>query len=419
MAIYYINLLWILALAVPLCIWKPSKIKKAAYVVLTMGALWFIATFREGIGFDYHIYLEIADNIAHLNTFAELTAQPYEWGFVFLNKLLSFFVYRNPVALYGIYAALILIPIGRFVYRHCEHAWLSVWLYVTLTFFYTTMNFIRQGLACSILVLGYGFLTEKKLLPYLGVVIVAALFHQTALIMIPIYFLCHIKLNKVTAIIYASGVLIGYLFSEQIVNFVITYVLKQFAGYKDSIWLSPMSMRFILVPTCIFGACLALWTVWRKRYQEAGMLLNLMMFSATIWLFITKHMILERFSMYTYIFVMVALPQALSCLLSPKEDEEKLAELRADEHKKGGKSKADVAAVKALAQKISDHKKYWASAVIAIVLLSGIYNEYTQQVDRSHNIFPYHSYIDWLDTPGDPTVQGSPVPQKHVYPEIA
>lgn len=389
MAVYYWNLVLILALGLPLCVYKPNKIKKAVYIGISMAYLWFLATFRQGIGFDYYSYIEIFEQVRQARGFTALMGVSFELGFTLLTKVMTLFIH-DPTVMYGVYELLILAPIAWFIYRYCRDAWFSVWLYVTLTFFYTSMNFTRQSLACSVVVLGYRFLRDKKMVRFLLIVALAALFHKTALIMAPVYFLCHIKLNKKTGIAYGALVLTGYLTSGLILDFVTDYIFTYYKG--DATYLSAFSPIFLVVPIAVLGACLALWSTWRKRYPEADMLLNLMLFSATAWLFITKHMILERFSMYLYIFCIIAVPQAISCLLRPQEDLDKLEKLQAAAGK-GAKSKSEQGAIKTLAQSIDEHKRYYWSAVVAMLALTLIYHEFGANVNGFHRVFPYRTSI--------------------------
>ncbi len=394
MAVYYINLALILGLAYPLCIYKPTKIKKAAYLLITFGYMWFLAAFRYDTGFDYFNYLEIFKNVKAASNWQQLSGLGLEWGFLLLTKGMSLFVDSSP-AIYGIYSLLILVPVAWFIYVYCKDAWLSTWLYVTLAFFYTSMNFIRQSLACGVVLLSYKFLREKKPVPYMLLILLAASFHKTALIMIPVYLLCQIKLTKKMAISYAAVTVFFYLTSSLIVNFATNYIYTYYKGtyYIDA----GFPLVFLIVPFSIFGACLALRSTWINRDPDANLLFYLVMFSAIVWLFITRHFILERFSMYVYIFVLLALPAALSCLKASPEEYAKLAALQ-EEHKKGkgGKTKEAQAQLRDLAQKVSDHQKYFWSAVVGLLILTGLYNDFGANVNKFHNVFPYTSILDWF-----------------------
>jgi hypothetical protein len=396
MLVYYINLIAIVVLAVPLCLWRPATWKKILYLSLTFGYMWFIATFREGIGYDYQSYIDIFEQARAGGQslgaiFGNLINGGIEPGFYLLNRFLSLFV-TSSVVMYGVYSFLMLAPVAYFIFRYCKDVWLSTWIYVTVTFFYTIMNFVRQGMAVSIILLGYKFLREKKTIPFLLLVLLAAMFHKTALIMIPVYFLCHLKLNWKLGLFYAGITLVLYMTSGFIIDFVTDYI---FSYYKDSLWVNEgFSITFLFVPVVIFGACLALKFSWEKRDADANMLLNLLLFSLLIWVFITRHFIIERFSMYMYIYAIAAVPAALSALQSPPEVLEKRDALAAQlQGKKTKPSKEQLAALASLNQTISDHQKYYWCAVIAMMIVTFLYHDYGMNSNGFHGVFPYSSVL--------------------------
>jgi hypothetical protein len=396
MIVYYINLIAIIALAVPLCLWRPATWKKILYLAVTFGYMWFLATFREGIGYDYQSYIDIFEQVrtggqSLGSVFSNLINGGIEPGFYLLNRFLSLFV-TSSVVMYGVYSFLMLAPVAYFIYRYSKDVWLSTWIYVTVTFFYTIMNFVRQGMAVSIILLGYKFLREKKTIPFLLIVLLATMFHKTALIMIPVYFLCHLKLNWKLGLFYAGITLVLYMTSSFIIDFITNYV---FSYYKDSLWITEgFPILFLFVPAVIFGACLALKFSWEKRDADANMLLNLLLFSLLVWVFITRHFILERFSMYMYIYAIIALPAALSSLKSPPDVLEKRDALQAQlQGKKTKPSKEQTAALASLNQTISDHQKYYWCAVAAILIVTFIYHDYGMNSNGFHGVFPYSSVL--------------------------
>jgi hypothetical protein len=394
MAVYYINLTAIIVLAVPLCLWRPATWKKILYLALTFGYMWFLATFREGIGFDYQIYIDIFEKTDEQNLaaiFSNVVNGGIEPGFYLLNRFLSLFV-TSSVAMYGVYSFLMLAPVAYFIYRYCADVWLSTWLYVTVTFFYTTMDFVRQGMAVSIILMGYKFLREKKAIPFLLLVLLAATFHKTALIMIPVYFLCHLKLNWKLGLFYAGITLTLYLTSNFIIDVVTDYILTP---YKDSQWVTEgYPITFLFIPVVLFGACLALRFYWEKRDPDANMLLSLLLFSLLVWVFITRHFILERFSMYMYIYAIAALPAALSALKAPPETLEKRDNLQAQFHgKKAKPQREQITALATLNREIRNHRTYYWCAVIAILIVTFIYHDYGANTNGFHGVFPYSSVL--------------------------
>lgn len=64
------------------------------------------------------------------------------------------------------------------------------------TFYFTSLNNVRQSLAIIILIEGFNYIVDKKLFKYLICVFLAFLFHKSALIMIPMYFVINSEFIK-------------------------------------------------------------------------------------------------------------------------------------------------------------------------------------------------------------------------------
>lgn len=400
MVVYYINLALILGLAWPLCIYKPNKAKKIAYLAVTFGYMWFLMTFRTSdVGFDYSIYIKIFNQVGDAATLRDVFTLDFEPGFLLLNYLLKPFVYNMhywlgdafpsaaEVTLYGVYATLVFVPMAIFIYQHCKTAWLSVWLYVTLAYFYMSMNFVRACIACGITLLGYQFLKERRPIPYFAIILLAATFHRTALIMIPLYFMTLIPLNKYTVAGYGALNVAGFITAPWLVNFGTNFFMK---SYQDSIYVkNTLSPVFMIVPTVILIACIALYPVWKKRDPAAKTLLYMMLFCWSIWLAGTRVFILERFCHYAYLLALVALPSALESLKASPEIHEKLAAFE----RKGGKDKAVHHEITQLRQTIKDHNQYYMAAVVAVLIITCLYNEFGMHTNNFHGVFPYYSLL--------------------------
>ncbi|WP_435950491.1 EpsG family protein [Psychrobacter sp. DM8] len=98
--------------------------------------------------------------------------------------------------------------------------WFSVYLFITLGIYPFFFNGLRQGLAMAIFAFALPFLLDKRFIPYLLICLLAALFHTTALFMIPFYFLVHLNIAPLYKIILTfvgsftiSGILIAYIAS--------------------------------------------------------------------------------------------------------------------------------------------------------------------------------------------------------------
>ena len=388
MAVYFINLLIILGVGIPVCYYKPKKWKTAVYIGVSFLYMWLLATFRYGIGNDYYSYISIYNEIAAAPDFLAAMQLPYEKGFLLLSRIITY-ITQAPMVINGIYALLILAPVAYIIIRYSDAPWLSAFLYVCLTFYYASMNFIRQSLAASIIFLGYRFIKERKTLPVVLLVLLASSFHLTALIVLPIYFLAQIRMNKILLAVYSGVALVLYFTSDLILDFVTDYV---YTDYKDSIYLTQgLSFVFLIVPVLNMAFCLIAYFRgnWGKQEKSAAMFTWFMFFNLLIWLFITKHLILERFSMYIYLFVIMIVPSILESMLSSGITETAAA----DKHRRK-KQNRDVYAISA----------------VSVVIVAFIYNIFGMQdgTNGFHGVFPYQTSIPiynsmqyWFDSLGN------------------
>lgn len=111
-----------------------------------------------------------------------------EKGFVLFNQILQVFStnYRILIVVTSLIFSFCLCQISV---KKSKNSVMCLVAVVLSTFYFTSLNNIRQCLAAIILIEGFNFIYEKKLLPYLITILIAFIFHKTAIIMIPIYFL--------------------------------------------------------------------------------------------------------------------------------------------------------------------------------------------------------------------------------------
>lgn len=391
MLLYNINLALILGLAWPLCIHKPRRDKNLLYLSITFGYMFLLSALRFHIGNDYYNYLRMSQRNKALG-WGQLFMGDAEVGYTLLDKLITTFT-DNAVVFYTIMALLILAPVAWFIYQFSHNVWLSTFMYATLTFFYGSMNFIRQNLALSVLLFAYRFLRERKILPYMLLVALACCFHLSALLMVPVYFLAAIRVNWKLLLFYGGATLLAYLFSPWLVGLATEYILPR---YKDSMWVTQgFSPVFLIVPFLIMGAAIAAHLAMENRFGMEGRInVNLMVFNALIWVFITRHFIIERFTLYIYIFALIGLPMVCECLLPSPEllaERQRLQAQGEGTDNKSGKKAA--ARLRELGAATRERQTYYWCAVAAVVVACLCYNAYGYH-EGFHGVFPYISIFD-------------------------
>jgi hypothetical protein len=316
MTVYIIAEVIIFALAYPFCIYKPNKAKNIAYVVIVFLYLWALSSFRYEVGNDYYSYINIFYR-ANRITWAECFDDKIEFGYMLISKVITLFTVDYKI-MHCVMAFLCLAPTAYIIAKYSKNPWLSCHVYMCLTFYYSSLNFIRQTLAATIIFLGYRFFKERKTIPFIIIILIASTIHSSALILIPIYLaMAYIKPTTKILLVSMIALILLYFFSNNILN-IIAELIPKYASYMDTKYLRVgLSQKYLVVPTLYM--LLMLFAYYEGNYNKSisqQILVNSSVINFGIWFFITKHFILERFSIFVYIFVILALPDVLESLKS-------------------------------------------------------------------------------------------------------
>ena len=309
MAVYLILMAIVLVLAYPLIERKPSIGKKLCYVIVTFAAMYLISIFRYGLGNDYYSYIYIFRNIQDASGLAIFNLG-YEPAFTVITKLISLFT-SNVNVLYAIYALLILVPTAYAIFRYSENIWMSTMMFISLTFFYCSLSFIRQSIAFAVILCAYKYMKERNHFKVLLFIFIACLFHSTVIVMIPIYLIAaFVKPTKITVPIYGVITALVYFLSWPILRLAVL-ILPQYKGYLDLNFITQgYRPVYLIVPAIIAAlAIVAHFTGYGKAHpNESSIFTNFAIFNFIIWFIATKHFVIERFSMYIYIIMIMFIP---------------------------------------------------------------------------------------------------------------
>lgn len=122
-------------------------------------------------------------------------------------------IYDDYVTMFLLTASIIITLYMKQIYKYSTDILTSVMLFVLAGPLIGSMGALRQYLAAAVLFAGHKYVVERKFCKYMGVVFIAFLCHTTALIMIPVYFLCKLKINYKSILLLAlSSTVIIYSF---------------------------------------------------------------------------------------------------------------------------------------------------------------------------------------------------------------
>lgn len=175
-----------------------TKENKRRLLILTCVVMAILAGVRDNTWNDTKVYImgfqDYTPSFANLTSF-DVPFGYAEKGFFYLGVLVKSFTSSTTV--YFLFVSFLsLFFLYKAFDKYCYYPFLGICAYVSR--FYLTRNFmqIRAGLSYAIILMAVQYITKKDWKRYFAWVFVAYLFHHSALIAVPLYFLCMIDIKK-------------------------------------------------------------------------------------------------------------------------------------------------------------------------------------------------------------------------------
>ncbi|WP_287678275.1 EpsG family protein [Bacteroides sp.] len=160
--------------------------KKEEYLcrILVFMILWIPASLRYGIGTDYFSYKSIYD---HLNWYTD----ELEIGYIWLNMLFNSFTSEHEY-LFSTVAAITYAPI---CFGMPKKGYSILVIFYVLTLYLSSYSMMRQSIAIAYSLYAAIQLLKGKEKLYFISIIFGSMFHMSALLLLPCYFLKYIRFN--------------------------------------------------------------------------------------------------------------------------------------------------------------------------------------------------------------------------------
>jgi len=228
-------------------------------------------------------------------------------GFNLLQLLLKMMTNDPQILIFVVaFVTNALIVIGFYKYSRLFE--LSVFVYITSGAFIVSMNGIRQYLVAAILFAATKYILDGSWKKYIAVVLVASFFHQSALIMIPIYFLVRKKAwTGTTYLLLSAAVLIVFAFNE--FSSVLFSALKD-TNYSEYQNISEGGAN--VIRAVVFAAPLLFAYIGREKlralFPKIDIFVNLSILGVVVMIISTQNWIFARIAIYfnQYLFVLIA-----------------------------------------------------------------------------------------------------------------
>ena len=272
-----------------------------------------LSTFRWENGTDWDTYLQ------YFHWLNEITCIGYmEPGFTLLTSINS--VLFNYTTQLGCVAFLSIIPIAWKYNKISPYPLFTLLIWYSTTF--ANIFPVRQSIAIALFVTSWKFIEEKKLKSFIGIILLAATFHITVLITIPIYFLWHKKFTSST-LIYSIIIISAFsIVGDKIISNILLIVGGDLVKQKLEFYLENSNENFgsaysptqvlirgIINRSFIFFPLLFLLKGIRFTNEKLNSYINIYFFSFVLFLLVSPLSIaLGRLCMYSDIIQAILIP---------------------------------------------------------------------------------------------------------------
>lgn len=383
-----------------LCLWRPSRFKRELYFLLAFFGLTLVSGLRVSVGYDYDAYAAFFQSIHAQGLPAFLVENPRMEPGLFLLMAPIARLTDNPqwmfLAVAALCSGLLLLFIRRYVPP--RYVWVSVYAFVGLTFFYGTMNLMRQSVAGLIALFCYPFAREKKWAPYFVLLLAAALFHRSALVLLPLYWIARLPAGRVSLCAYGAVGTALYFGITPLLRMVTRYIYTSYDP-ASSMLMQPGSISYVIVPALLFGFAVLLRRPLLEKDRRNSVFFHAGALTLLCYVLMTRHFLVERLAIYFFLPVIWLLPQALEVLEIPLTRAKREVQAGRD-HLNIPAHRAQKGARRALSlsgQNLRDARTNYGLALGFVLAVCLGYQLFAGQVGF-HGVFPYRSVFSKVKT---------------------
>lgn len=180
-------------------------------IILALLSMALFAGLRDRyVGTDTATYVYGFSNVLNESlegNFSEIFFE--EPGYYLLEVFVHLFTDQYWGLLFAV-AVICSVNVLYIINKYSENKVLSLFIYITLGYYLFCFNAARQAIALSIYMLALPCIEKKQIVKYCIIVVIAAMFHKTILIMLPMYFILRMRYSwKSVSLIVILGFIIA------------------------------------------------------------------------------------------------------------------------------------------------------------------------------------------------------------------
>ncbi len=281
-------------------------------LILSFIAITLLAGLRSySVGADTSNY--VSNFLRTRNNSLILGDLRFEIGYQYYVKFVALITGNAQIFLL-ITAAIVNGLYARFIYKYSKSLFLSTIFYVTIGHFLFQLSGIRQAMAMAICTFAIDYALERKPIKFVIAVVIASLFHSSALVYIPIYLMTG-KVSRKTGLISIMSLVVIVLFGDRLFQYAFNVADYEKYGRNVTVatsggWTIIIILSFTLLLTIINNSCFDRSNIDR----EDQFFLFLLTIGLGLYILRYQMRAAERVSNYFRIALIILLPNSLTRL---------------------------------------------------------------------------------------------------------
>jgi len=279
--------------------------------------LFVVSAFRGSFTSDYKNYIWLF-NFINSFSFDEIFRFSFqqEIGYVVLNRIIGLFT-TDGLYLMIVTSFLILILFFTEFVRESVNLWFTILMFVTMGSYYTSFNITRQIIAAAIVFASSRYLYQRNFVKYFFCILIAALFHKTALVMLIFYFILNLKFNFRNAFLLCLSLIFFFSYADLVFDFVRTFTYSYYTPGAYGIF----GFRYTnaVIPVAFFCFTLLHSSSLDMNNTRERVMFNAVLFYAFFSLLGTRVMMFQRFSEFFVPYSFLLVPKIVGLYKNPYE----------------------------------------------------------------------------------------------------
>lgn len=227
------------------------------------------------------------------------------------------------------FAAVFSVPVPLIIlYKYCPRFEMAIFMFVAFSYLGGTMNAMRQYMAAAIVLLATKYLFSMKktdFIKYAVLIILAYCMHNSAIIMLPLYFVVRRRAWQISSYVLILGSVVAVVISDAILpTFLSTLEQTSYSNYAQNGWFtSGVEGGSSLIRVVFVAYPLVIAYLNRERLKMLGhvgdILVNIAFVEVAIYVVSIYNWIFSRLAIYIAIYFIIFTVWTVNYAVKPKD----------------------------------------------------------------------------------------------------